>query len=107
MPLLLMLWCNVVKRNWTIILMQTVLYVLFSHKSFYNKAISLLLYSLLFFITIHAVWFGHKRAFRAGGFSRKEFFRQMYYKLFTCLKFLHSSQQKESILEVSSLNNRL
>ncbi len=26
MPLLLMLWCNVVKRNWTIILMQTVLY---------------------------------------------------------------------------------
>ncbi len=25
MPLLLMLWCNVVKRNWTIILMQTVL----------------------------------------------------------------------------------
>ncbi len=26
MPLLLMLWCNVVKRNWTIILMQTVYY---------------------------------------------------------------------------------
>ncbi len=24
MPLLLMLWCNVVKRNWIIILMQTV-----------------------------------------------------------------------------------
>ncbi len=27
MPLLLMLWCNVVKRNWTIILMQTVLII--------------------------------------------------------------------------------
>ncbi len=27
MPLLLMLWCNVVKRNWTIILMQTVLHI--------------------------------------------------------------------------------
>ncbi len=27
MPLLLMLWCNVVKRNWIIILMQTVLRV--------------------------------------------------------------------------------
>ncbi len=25
MPSLLILWCNVVKRNWTIILMQTVL----------------------------------------------------------------------------------
>ncbi len=25
MPLLLMLWCNVVKRNWIIILMHTVL----------------------------------------------------------------------------------
>ncbi len=25
MPLLLMVWCNVVKRNWTIILIQTVL----------------------------------------------------------------------------------
>ncbi len=32
MPLLLMLWCNVVKRNWTIILMQTVL-VQFSFRS--------------------------------------------------------------------------
>ncbi len=30
MPLLLMLWCNVVKRNWIIILMQTVLPICFS-----------------------------------------------------------------------------
>ncbi len=37
MPLLLMLWCNVVKRNWTIILMQTVLGVSLLDFNRYNK----------------------------------------------------------------------
>ncbi len=44
MPLLLMLWCNVVKRNWIIILMQMVLCltscVLLSHLYSKIKAFS-------------------------------------------------------------------
>ncbi len=65
------------------------LWVIFQQKGFYNKAISLLLYSILFFGTIHAVWFGHRRAFKAGGVDRAEFMRSMYYKFFSTVKFLH------------------
>src|SRR5262249_43065352 len=43
------------------------LYSIFQRKGFYNKAISLLIYSVLFFGTIHAVWFAHRKAFKAGG----------------------------------------
>src|SRR5690606_34671148 len=40
------------------------LWMIFQGKGFYNKVLSLLLYSFLFFGTIHAVWFGHRRALR-------------------------------------------
>ncbi|MEO8069102.1 MAG: ferritin-like domain-containing protein [Flavobacteriales bacterium] len=65
------------------------LHIIFQRKGFYNKAITLLLYSLLFFGTIHAVWFGHRRALKAGGVDRIAFMRGMYYKFFGTLKFLH------------------
>ncbi|MBX2972093.1 MAG: ferritin-like domain-containing protein [Flavobacteriales bacterium] len=65
------------------------LWTIFQRKGFYNKALSLLLYSLLFFGTIHAVWYGHRRAFTAGGVDRPEFMRAMYYKFFSTVKFLH------------------
>jgi hypothetical protein len=64
--------------------------VIFQQKGFYNKAGSLLFYSILFFATIHAVWFGHRKALKAGGVSKKEFMRQMYFKFFRTLKFLHA-----------------
>ncbi len=41
MPLLLMLWCNVVKRNWIIILMQTVLGVIAPDSTAVSPAISI------------------------------------------------------------------
>ncbi len=66
------------------------LWKIFEHKGFYQKALSIGLYGILFFGTIHAVWFGHKRAFRAGGVNKKEFMRQMYYKFFNSLKYSHS-----------------
>lgn len=65
------------------------LHVIFQRKGFYSKAFSLLAYSLLFFLTIHAVWYGHRRAFKAGGVHRNGFMRLMYYKFFGTLKFLH------------------
>ncbi len=71
------------------------MYTIFQRKSFYNRAISLGLYSILFFATIHAVWWGHRRAFLAGGVSRVDFFRQMYYKFFKCMQFLHSEPARE------------
>ena len=65
------------------------LWMIFQRKGFYNKALSLLLYSVLFFGTIHAVWYGHRKAFKAGGVDRTEFMRAMYYKFFSTVKFLH------------------
>lgn len=65
------------------------LHILFRRKGFYNKAFTLLLYSLLFFVVVHAVWYGHRRAFKAGGVHRNGFMRLMYYKFFGTLKFLH------------------
>lgn len=72
------------------------LYILFQEKGFYNKAISIGLYGLLFFTIIHAVWFGHHRAFRAGSIHKKEFMRQMYFKFFNSLKFIHSTTSNAS-----------
>ncbi len=74
------------------------MHIIFQEKSFYNKAISLLLYSILFFGTIHAIWIGHHKAFKAGGVNKKEFFRQMYYKFFSSMKFLHASVNEERMV---------
>jgi hypothetical protein len=73
------------------------LFLIFQKKSFYVKAISLLLYSFLFFGTIHAVWFGHRKAFKAGRVSKKIFMQQMYYRFFKSMQFIHS-QEKETRL---------
>lgn len=66
------------------------LYSIFQNKSFYNKAFSVGWYGILFFGTIHAIWFGHNRAFKAGGINKKEFMRQMYFKFFNSMKYSHS-----------------
>ncbi len=73
------------------------MHIIFQRKSFYNRAISIGLYGLLFFGTIHAIWFGHKRAFIAGGVSKKDFMRQMYYKFFRSMQFLHASHKEEQV----------
>ena len=67
------------------------LWTIFQTKGFYNKAISVGLYGALFFGTIHAIWFAHNQAFIAGGVSKKEFMRKMYYKFFNTLKLSHAS----------------
>jgi len=77
------------------------LFSIFDKKSFYNKAFSVTWYCLLFFGTIHAVWYGHKRALKAGGVNKKEFMRIMYYKFFNTIKFIH---QKEKISHLVVLN---
>ena len=77
------------------------MFMIFREKSFYSKAISLLFYSILFFMTIHAIWFAHKKAFLAGNISRKDFMREMYYKFFKSMQFLHSPQREIVQQEVS------
>ena len=77
------------------------MHIIFQQKSFYNKAFSLLCYSILFFGTIHAIWLGHHKAFIAGGVNKKDFFRQMYYKFFSSMKFLHTSPQDERVTVLS------
>lgn len=72
------------------------MWMIFREKGFYNKALSLLLYSVLLFGTIHAIWFGHRRAFKAGGVDRTEFMRAMYYKFFGTVKFLHRREEAPS-----------
>lgn len=68
------------------------LYIIFKDKPFYAKAFAVTWYCLLFFVTIHAVWFGHAKAHRAGGVNHDEFMRQMYYKFFRTIHFIHRSE---------------
>jgi len=77
------------------------MYSIFQEKGFYNRAISVGLYAILFFGTMHAIWWGHRKAFLAGGLSRKDFYRQMYYKFFKSMQFLHSEPAKETKLVVA------
>ena len=77
------------------------MFIIFREKSFYNKAFSLLFYSTLFFLTIHAIWFAHKKAFLAGNVTRKDFMREMYYKFFKCMQFLHSPQKDAVASEIT------
>lgn len=71
------------------------LFVLFQEKGFYARAISVTWYCLLFFFTAHAVWFGHRKALKAGGIQFKDFMQSMYYKFFKSLQFIHSTQRIE------------
>jgi hypothetical protein len=76
------------------------MHIIFQQKSFYNRALSLLCYSFLFFGTIHAIWLGHHKAFIAGGVNKKDFMRLMYYKFFSSMKFLHASANEEKMAAV-------
>lgn len=78
------------------------LYILFRKKRFYFKVISVVLYSALFFVVIHAIWFGHKRAFKSGKVGFNQFMEGMFSKFFKSMQFLYSgqieqTQQKKSI----------
>ena len=64
--------------------------IIFEKKSMYLKAFSIGVYGILFFATIHAVWFGHHKAFKAGGVSKQEFMRKMNFKFFNTLKTIHA-----------------
>lgn len=64
----------------------------FQDKSVYAKALAVTLYCLFFFGTIHAIWFDHNKAFRAGGIDKREFFRMMYQKFFKTISFLHQKE---------------
>lgn len=66
------------------------LHRILNKKAFYSKAFSIGLYGILFFGTIHAIWFGHNKAFKAGSVDKREFMRQMYFKFFSSLKFSHT-----------------
>ncbi len=69
-------------------------YTIFESKGFYRRAISLVLYGALFFGTIHAVWFGHRKVFKAGGVDFGDFMRQMCYKFFGTIRFLHRKEKR-------------
>jgi len=76
--------------------------IIFERKGFYNKAFSLLLYSFLFFGTIHLIWFGHRKMMKSGGMDLQTFMWGMYYKFFSSLKFVHQSTHAEQgVLELA------
>jgi hypothetical protein len=71
------------------------LYIIFQQKSIYVKAVSMLFYAALFYLTIHAIWLGHRKALKAGGVSHSEFMKQMFYKFFRSMQFLHTDYISE------------
>jgi hypothetical protein len=75
--------------------------VIFGNKSTYSRSISLALYQVLFFGTIHAIWFGHHKAFKAGGYSRKRFMQLMHSKLFKVMHQIHLEERTETIYSIA------
>jgi hypothetical protein len=69
--------------------------VIFSEKSFLQRVIAIGFYEVLFLGTIHAIWFGHQKAFKAGGYSRKRFMQLMHSKFFKVMHTIHV-EEKES-----------
>ena len=69
------------------------LWIIFQRKRFYARALAVTWYCLLFFGTIHAIWFSHRRALRAGGVHRDDFMQQMYHKFFRTIQFVHRSDK--------------
>ena len=69
------------------------MYIIFQDKPFYSRAISLVFYSGLFFCTVEAIWLAHKSAFIKGNVSKKEFRRQMYYKFFKSMQYIHGDHK--------------
>lgn len=76
------------------------LHQIFNQSSFYLKAFSVTWYCLLFFVTIHAIWFGHRKAFKAGGVSKDDFMQRMYYKFFFTIRFIHRKVEPVISLQV-------
>lgn len=77
------------------------LHMIFQKKSFYSKAFSIGLYEVLFFGTIHAIWFGHSKAFVAGGVPKKDFMRVMHNKFFNTMQFIHTTEHPSNILQLA------
>lgn len=73
------------------------LHIIFNRKRTYIKSLSVIFYSILFFGTIHAVWFGHRKAFKAGGVSRSTFMQKMHYKFFNTIRYIYRTEKKHKI----------
>ncbi len=69
------------------------LHRILNRQSFYRRAAGIGIFGVLFFGTIHAIWYGHRKAFQAGGVGKREFMQRMYYKFFNSLKFGHAHFQ--------------
>lgn len=54
--------------------------MLFSHKNSIERVIYRFIYKGFFFSTAMIIWFAHKKLFRAGGNTFRNYFRKMYYK---------------------------
>lgn len=74
------------------------LHIIFNRKRTYIKTLSVILYSILFFGTIHAVWIGHRKAFKAGGIGRSAFMQKMHYKFFNTIRYIYRTEKKHSIV---------
>jgi hypothetical protein len=79
--------------------------IIFGNKHFYHRVLAMLLYGVLFFGTVHAIWFGHRKVFKRGGVEFGEFMRQMCYKIFGTIRFIHRREEQQVLqLAVASEN---
>jgi hypothetical protein len=67
------------------------------------RAITVGLYGILFFGTIHAIWFGHHKAFIAGGMNKNDFMQGMYHKFFKSMQFIHEKYREEGLMMQASV----
>ena len=73
------------------------LFSIFQSKGIYARAFAVTWYCILFFATIHAIWFAHSKAFKAGGIDMNRFMRQMYHKFFYTIRYIHHQPLPETL----------
>jgi len=73
------------------------MYQIFNKKGIYMKSLSFVAYSVLFFLVIHLVWWGHRKAFKAGGVHRQSFMQQMHYKFLNSMRFVYRTKKANPV----------
>ena len=75
--------------------------IIFNRKPIWKKSVAFFIYHLHFKMTYRAIWFGHSKAFKAGGYTYSRFKRLMHHKFNSAMAYLEQrEQQKAAVIPI-------
>lgn len=69
--------------------------IIFNRKPVWKKSVAYFIYHLHFKMTYRVIWFGHSKAFKAGGYSYLRFKRLMHHKFNAAMSYLEGSKNHQ------------